>query len=108
MTDKGNDYDFTPPTEPDPAPRKYGPPPAKLEECKRWLTEQLTPNPARVTDIRDAADQAGFPAGTLYKAKDAIGADEYILERRKWWKLPVVDVVGVPPADNSDNSDKPF
>ena len=49
MTDKGNDYDFNPPEEPEPAPRKHGPPPAKLEACKKWLAELLDPESGRRT-----------------------------------------------------------
>jgi hypothetical protein len=108
MTDKGNDYDFTPPTEPDPALPKRGPAPVKLEECKRWLTEQLTPNPARVSDLRHAAQSAGFAVATLYDAMRALGVEELTIERHKWWKLRAVGDVGVRPADNSDNPDKPF
>ncbi len=84
----GNDYDFEPPKEPDTTPRKRGPVPEKLEACKKWLSEQLTPNPVRVTDVRGEAEEAGFSADTLYRSKDAIGADEFTVERRKWWKLP--------------------
>jgi len=105
MNDK-NDYDSTPPKEPEPTPRRHGPPPAKLEECKGWLTERLT-NPAPVSDVRHDAESAGYSAGTLYQAKDAIKADEYLIERRKWWKLPVGDV-GVKDSGDSDNSDKAF
>jgi hypothetical protein len=86
MGDAGNDYDFNPPKEPDPPAR--GRPPAKLEECKAWLKKQLTPTPVRVVDIRRDAEQVPFATDTLYRAKDALGVDEYILERRKWWKLP--------------------
>jgi hypothetical protein len=108
MGDAGNDYDSNPPNEPEPTPRKRGPNPEKLEACKKWLTKQLTPNPVRVADIRSDADKAEFSADTLYKAKDALGAEEYTVDRRKWWKLPAVDDVGVSDIDNSDNSDKPF
>jgi hypothetical protein len=88
MRTAGNDYDFEPPREPEPVPKKRGPSPEKLDECKTWLAEQLTPNPARVSVVRKAADQAGFATGTLYAARDAIGAAEYELEGRKWWKVP--------------------
>ncbi len=72
MTDKGNDYDFDPPKEPDASPRKPGPPPARLEECKKWLAERLTPNPTPVKDVRTDSDNASFSADTLYKSRDAI------------------------------------
>ncbi len=88
MKTGGNDYDFEPPKEPDPVPKKRGPSPEKLEECKTWLAAQLTPNPARVSVVRKAAEQAGHAVGTLYAARDALGVSEYELDGRKWWKLP--------------------
>jgi len=108
MATAGNEYDSNPPREPEPTPRKPGPPPAKLKECKTWLAARLTPNPGRVKDVRFDAEKAGFSADTLYRAKEALAVDEYTLDRRKWWKLPSVEVVGVPLPGNSDNPDKPF
>ena len=102
MKTGGNDYDFEPPKEPDPLPRRPGPPPAKLEECKIWLAAQLTPNPTRVSVVRKAAELADFAAGTLYAARDALGVAEYELEGRKWWKLPTASVEPAP------DPDKPF
>ena len=55
---------------------------------------QLTPNPAAVKDIRTESDKAGFSAKTLYQAKDELKVDEYEVNGRKWWKLPVVAIVG--------------
>lgn len=89
-------------------PRKPGPPPARLEECKKWLAERLTPNPTPVKDVRTDSDNASFSADTLYKSRDALKVEEYAVGRRKWWKLPVVEDVGVLNNGNSDNSDKPF
>ena len=108
MKTGGNDYDFEPPREPDLIPRRRGPVPVKLEACKKWLAERLTPNPAMVKDVRTDADAAGFSADTLYTAKDALGVEEYTLDRRKWWKLILVEVVGDKPPANSDNPNKPF
>jgi hypothetical protein len=85
MKADGNDYDFEPPKEPEPPVR--GRPPVKLEECKAWLTKQLTPSPVRVKDIRDDAEKAIFSADTLYSAKRALGVEEYTLDGKKWWKL---------------------
>ena len=92
MGDAGNDYDSCPPTEPEAAPRRPGPPPAKLTACKEWLAGRLTPNPARVSELRKGAAEAGLisseqSAGTLYAARDALGVNEYELDGRKWWKL---------------------
>jgi hypothetical protein len=88
MKGDGNEYDFTPPSEPEPITRKRGPSPERLDACKAWLTERLTPNPLRVTDIRDAAEEAGHAVGTLYDAMRAPGVEEETVERRKWWKMP--------------------
>jgi hypothetical protein len=108
MGTNGNHYDFEPPRESDLAPHRPGPPPAKQEGCKRWLVSRLNPNPAPVKDVRSDAEKAGFSADTLYRTKDALRVEEYILDRRKWWKLPPVEVVGVPALCNSDNPDKPI
>jgi hypothetical protein len=88
MGSTGNEYDFDPPKEPD-AP-KPGRLPAKTDACKAWLTDRLTPNPSRVTDIRSDADSAGFSADTLYTTMRALGATEYDVDGRKWWRLTPV------------------
>jgi hypothetical protein len=100
ISDTGCSFDGNPPTKPE--PRRPGPAGAKLDECKRWLTDQLKPNPARVTDVRRDAEQAGYKAAILYRAKDSLGVLEYTVGRYKWWRL-VPDVQ----APISDNSDKP-
>ncbi len=105
MTNKGNDYDFDPPKEPEPTPRKHGPAPLKLEECKKWLSERLNPNPAAVVEIRKDAESAGFSVDTLYRSHEALKVNEYTVSRRKWWKLPSVEDVGVLDNSNADNSD---
>ena len=84
----GNEYDFAPPSEPEPAPRRRGPSPEKLDACKAWLADRLTPVPARVTDVRTDAEKAGHAVGTLYEAMRALGVEEETLERKKWWRLP--------------------
>ena len=63
--------------------------PGRLEACKRWLIDRLTPFPARVKDIRVDAGREGYDVKLLYRAYEAIGGEEYLLEGRKWWKLPV-------------------
>ena len=83
--DRGNEYDADPPAAPE--PHKMGRPPVKLEPCKRWLSDRLTPNPDRVMDIRTAAEKEGYSAGVLYRAKDAMGIEEYVLDGCKWWKI---------------------
>jgi hypothetical protein len=101
IADAGCSFDSNPPTAPE--PRRPGPAPAKLEECKRWLAERLTPNPDQVKEVRSAAEKAGFSADVLYRAHDALKLAEYTHERRKWWKLPPVEDVGVRTSDNSDH-----
>lgn len=88
MKGDGNDYDFTPPTEPEATVRKRGPSPEKLDACKAWLAERLTPNPAPVVKLREEAAEAEYSAGLLYDAKRALKIEEYPFERRKWWRMP--------------------
>jgi hypothetical protein len=92
MHDAGNDYDDAPPSEPGKrADGARGPAPEQALRCMEWLAALLV-EPARmgrakVVEIRDLAEQAGFSAGTLYKARDQLG----LLEsdgRPKWWSLP--------------------
>lgn len=106
LRDGGCDFDSNPPKDPE-APRR-GPAPEGLEKCVDWLKKYLTPNPAQVQEIRTASDKAGFSSGTLYRAKEELKMEEYIYERRKWWKLPVLQVVQDRNSDISDNFDKPF
>ncbi|MEW4568503.1 AAA family ATPase [Tautonia sp. JC769] len=95
--DEGCTFDFTPPTGPEPRSRKRGPSPEKLEACKTWLAERLT-TPSMVVDVRRDAEAENFSAGTLYGARDALSADEYTLDGRKWWKLPT-------PSEAADHGD---
>jgi hypothetical protein len=108
MGEHGNEYDHNPPEPPAPVSRKKpGPPDAKTKACMDWLAEQLTPNPVRVSALRKSAAAAGVitsesSAATLYRAKDALGVEEFPLDGNKWWRLPD----GGDVQDNSDtNSD---
>ncbi len=88
MKGEGNEYDFAPPTEPEPLDRRRGPSPERLAACKAWLAERLTPNPARVTDVRTDAEKAGHSVATLYDAMR--GPRRRTSSRstgRKWWRL---------------------
>jgi hypothetical protein len=106
MGSAGNEYDLDPPREPEESHRKPGPAPAKLEECVIWLRERLTLNAMPVGILRSEADAAGYSPAVLYRAKDAIGVDEYRVGPRKWWKLPHVHVTSISSdSDNLDNSD---
>jgi hypothetical protein len=79
-------FDFEPPRAA--ASGKPGRAPVKLEACKKWLTERLTPNPAPVKDIRSEAEGRGYTVSLLYASFDALELDEYVVDRRKWWKIP--------------------
>jgi AAA domain len=105
MTNTGNEYDFDPPKELESVPRKHGPPPVKLEECKKWLSERLNPNPDAVVQIRKDAESAGFSVDTLYRSHQALKVEEYSVGRRKWWKLASVEDPGLHENGISDNAD---
>jgi hypothetical protein len=94
MTTTGNEYDFNPPKEPEAEPHKPGPAPERLDACKAWLAAQLTPIPVPLKDLRSEAEAAGFATGILYRAKEALKIDEYRVDGRKWWKLPLVQCPG--------------
>ncbi len=104
LRDGGCDFDSNPPSVP--APNRPGPAPQRLEECKEWLRGDWSPNPAPVQELRTESDKAGFGANTLYRSKEELGVEEYVMERRKWWKLPVVQVVQDRNSDISDNPAK--
>jgi len=92
MGEAGNEYDNDPPGGPslaDSTPPKKRPVPSRLESCKRWLTELLTPDPLRVREIRSRSHAAGYSPNRLYRAREALLVEEYTLEGRKWWRLPV-------------------
>ncbi len=42
----------------------------------------------RVKDLRDLALEAGYAAPTLYDASKKLDVTEYIVDSRKWWRLP--------------------
>lgn len=83
--ESGCAFDFQPPTERDTA--RPGRAPVRLEECKRWLDERLAAGPLPVKDVRTDSEKAGFAPRLLYGARDALDAEEFLLEGRKWWRL---------------------
>lgn len=99
MLDGENVYDHSPPIEPDgdrPA-RRRGKPPAKTTAAVDWLRDRLTPNPQTVVALRKDAALEGVisaerSASLLYSARDVLGIEEYVLDGRTWWKLPIPDV----------------
>jgi hypothetical protein len=88
MHDGGNDYDGTPPVDPDKGPsgttsgRKRG---QAQAEAATWLRENL---PGRVFSLRKAWEEAGHGTATIYKAKDEIGVIEDDIDGKKHWSLP--------------------
>jgi hypothetical protein len=87
----GNEYDDGPPVNASReacALRKRGKAPVKLVACKDWLAFQLSIQPARVMEIRALAALAGYSPTTLYKVATQLNVFEYVVDGRKWWRLP--------------------
>jgi hypothetical protein len=80
----GNTYDPDP--SPAPEPRRPGRSPVKSESCKRWLADRVGPSGAPVAEVRRDAEKAGYSAGVLYDARDALRFEELTIEGRKWWR----------------------
>jgi hypothetical protein len=101
ISDRGSTFDSCPPLKPGPPRCDHSP---KREACMQWLRQRLTPNSSRVSEVRSDAEQAGYSAGILYQAKEALKVTEYVERGRKWWSLPIpsVDSVTGPESDNSD------
>ena len=59
----------------------------KLDACKEWLANQLSIQPARVKDVRARAALAGYGPHT-YTAVTRQNVPEYVIDGRKWWRLP--------------------
>lgn len=92
MTDEGNEYDAEPPEPPRDGRfggAKTGPVPAAITACMAWLAARLASGPARVKDLRDQAEAAGYSVTTLYKSKDRLGLSEKEMGVRnhKYWSL---------------------
>jgi hypothetical protein len=85
MGDAGNDYDDAPPATPGqgPASKKN----SRSQEVSDWLREYLAASPAKVQEVRDAAERKGISSATLYKAKNTMPIAEYEQEGKKWWRL---------------------
>jgi hypothetical protein len=86
MGDHGNDYDASPPRRAD--ERSSIKADAKVTEAADWLSDRVKSQPRPVNRLRAEAEQAGFSARTLYRAKDKLELEEYEAEGKKWWKLP--------------------
>jgi hypothetical protein len=93
MGDSGNEYDSAPPAPAADRPRggaKPGPAPAKTQECLHWIKLILSQGRMRVSALRRQAEEAGWSAGLLYKARDAGGIEETEEGGYKFWALPTV------------------
>jgi hypothetical protein len=85
MGDSGNEYDDQPPEPPATAPSRKA---EKVQACKTWLEAALDVGPKRVNELRTAAEEVGFSAGTLYQSKDELEVEQFEAQGRKWWRLP--------------------
>ena len=88
----GNEYDYDLPSGPkcvSLSRRNMGRTPSRLADCKRWLTELLTPDSLGLQAIRSQSNAAGYSPARLYRAREALGIEEYTLDGRKWWRLPL-------------------
>lgn len=91
MGELGNEYDDNPPPppmQPGESQPKEGPT-EKVGECMDWLSELLRGGPVSVGEIRKQAEAKGWSSKTLYKAKEALGLVESVLNRRKFWCLSI-------------------
>lgn len=84
MGNDGNTYDDQPPEAAEgntPAPR--------ADKTGGWLREKLKEGPRKVAELISAADEGGISRGSLYRARERLGVEEYELEGRKYWEVPV-------------------
>lgn len=95
MGDDGSEYDTDPPEAPEEgggfSGRPSGPP-QRVRDASDWLRDFLKHGARRVSMIRDAAEDKGITAGSLYRAKEFLGLEEYESEGRKWWRLTTNDL----------------
>lgn len=82
MHDWGNEYDSEPPT-------AAGQPPHgnKRAAAARLLRSLLAAGPARLSELRKAAQDAGISAATLYRAAEDIGVTMSDTPDGCWWSL---------------------
>jgi hypothetical protein len=90
MQDRGNEYDNDPPKAPEDGPSATRTSP-KVAEAADWLKERLSNGAARVSVIRNEAENAGIKAPALYKARDLLSVHECETQGKKWWSLAADD-----------------
>lgn len=85
-------FDHSPPSASfvEAAPARRGRKPERQAECEAWLADRLAA-PSRVSEVRREAEAEPrkFATKTLYAARDGLGVEEYEVDGRKWWKLPL-------------------
>jgi hypothetical protein len=104
----GNEYDSNPPSEAEPGTRQGGGDP-RVEQCKKWLQEELTAGAKLVGQLRKTGENdKGFSSKTIYAAKQALALDEYdalnpaypnSTKLYKWWRLAAQSSAVPPDAE---------
>jgi hypothetical protein len=89
MDDHGNAYDANPPARCDERPSARSD--KKTAEAADWLRDRLKKAPRPVNRLRAEGEESGINSRTLYRAKERLELEEFVAERKKWWKLPPVD-----------------
>jgi hypothetical protein len=90
MGDHGNEYDTNPPEAPEEAeyePGKAGRPATAAGLAQDWLRQELSCGARRVGNTVDRAKEAQITVGSLYRARDALGVEQYEMQGVKWWRL---------------------
>jgi len=72
----------------EPAKKKRGPSPAKLEAAIDALRSMLRTGPMKVDDVLRQARAEGFSQTTVYEAKTALRVQKITVEMRSAWRLP--------------------
>jgi hypothetical protein len=84
----GNQYDDRPPCPPEEGDKD----PPRLAEAVQLLRNCLgTGQGMALYKVRQAAEDKGFTAGTLYRAKTRLGVEEYTRKGKKWWRVAATD-----------------
>jgi hypothetical protein len=65
-----------------------GRPAVKRDMCRLWLKGLLGVGPMPVREVRSQGADRGFDAKSLYAAAKALGVEEFLVDNKKWWKLP--------------------
>lgn len=96
MADGGCEFDDSPPAEAEDAERatskpgkkkRSGEPTERVQEVAGWLRSQLAGGSARVSVLRNLAEDKGISTKTLYAAFRNLDVEEFEMEGRKWWRL---------------------